>query len=139
MATFQLFFSVQGTGGSPTGPDTENSVGDKILEDQVGQFLLGCKCPVPTQFKIPLIKPQRRPLPNSRQTDMHGTLLELEPATSRVAAVTKSATFFQLRWSLLRHRHRGPWTLQPKWDWTKTANMCNPFQQKKRLLVYPST
>ena len=28
MATFQLFFSVQGTGGSPTGPDPENRVGD---------------------------------------------------------------------------------------------------------------
>ena len=28
MATFQLFFSVQGTGGSPTGPD-ENVVGDQ--------------------------------------------------------------------------------------------------------------
>ena len=29
MATFQLFFSVQGTGGGPTGPDTENRVGDQ--------------------------------------------------------------------------------------------------------------
>ena len=29
MAKFQLFFSVQGTGGSPTGPDPENSVGDQ--------------------------------------------------------------------------------------------------------------
>jgi len=29
MATFQLFFSVQGTGGSPTGLDPENVVGDK--------------------------------------------------------------------------------------------------------------
>jgi len=29
MATFQLFFSVQGTGGSPTGPDLENRVGDQ--------------------------------------------------------------------------------------------------------------
>jgi len=29
MATFQLFFSVQGTGGSPTGPDPENGVGDQ--------------------------------------------------------------------------------------------------------------
>ena len=42
MATFQLlFFSVQGTGGSPTGSDPE-----KKLEAQVDQFLLGCKCPV---------------------------------------------------------------------------------------------
>ena len=29
MATFQLFFSVQGKGGSPTGPDPENRVGDQ--------------------------------------------------------------------------------------------------------------
>ena len=28
MANFQLFFSVQGTGGSPTGPDPESRVGD---------------------------------------------------------------------------------------------------------------
>jgi len=28
MANFQLFFSVQGTGGSPTGPDPENRVGE---------------------------------------------------------------------------------------------------------------
>ena len=33
MATFQLFFSVQvvGTGGSPTGPDLENRVGDQDI------------------------------------------------------------------------------------------------------------
>ena len=29
MATFQLFFSVQGTGGSPTRPDPKNTVGDQ--------------------------------------------------------------------------------------------------------------
>ena len=29
LATYQLFFSVQGTGGSPTGPDPENRVGDQ--------------------------------------------------------------------------------------------------------------
>ena len=29
MVTFQLFFSVQGTGGSPTGQDPENRVGDQ--------------------------------------------------------------------------------------------------------------
>jgi len=29
MANFQLFFSVQGTGGSPTAPDPENRVGDQ--------------------------------------------------------------------------------------------------------------
>ena len=28
------------------GPDPENRVGDKTLEAQVGQLLLGCRCPV---------------------------------------------------------------------------------------------
>jgi len=42
MATFQ-FFSVLGTGSSPTGPDPENMVVIKTLE---AQFLLGCKCPL---------------------------------------------------------------------------------------------
>jgi len=28
------------------GPDPENRVVVKIMEAQVGQFLLGCKCPV---------------------------------------------------------------------------------------------
>jgi len=46
MAKFQFFFSVQGTGGSPTGPDLVNRVVIKTLEAQVGQFLLYCKCPV---------------------------------------------------------------------------------------------
>jgi hypothetical protein len=31
MANFQLFFSVQGTGGSPTGPDLENRVRDQDI------------------------------------------------------------------------------------------------------------
>ena len=31
MANFLLFFSVQGTGGSPTGPDPENRVGDQDI------------------------------------------------------------------------------------------------------------
>jgi hypothetical protein len=31
MATFQLFFSVQGTGGHLTGPDPETGVGDKDI------------------------------------------------------------------------------------------------------------
>jgi len=44
MANFQFLLLVRGTGGRPTGPDTENRVGDQILEAQVGQFLLGCKC-----------------------------------------------------------------------------------------------
>ena len=38
-----IVFSVQVTGGSPTGPDPENRVGDQDTEAQVGQFLLGCK------------------------------------------------------------------------------------------------
>jgi hypothetical protein len=47
MVNFQLFFSVQGTGSSPTGQDPEDRVGDhKTLKAQVSQFLLGCKCPV---------------------------------------------------------------------------------------------
>ena len=41
-----IVFSVQGTGGRPTGPDPENRVGDQDIEAQVGQFLLGCMCPV---------------------------------------------------------------------------------------------
>jgi len=45
MANFH-FFSVQRTGGSPTGTDPENRVGDQDFGSQVGQFLLGCKCPV---------------------------------------------------------------------------------------------
>jgi len=39
-------FSVQGTGGSPTGPDPENRVRDQDTGSPVGQFLLGCKRPV---------------------------------------------------------------------------------------------
>ena len=31
MAKFQLFFSVRRTGGSPTGPDPENRVGDQDI------------------------------------------------------------------------------------------------------------
>ena len=31
MATFQLFFPVHGTGGSPTVPDPENRVGDQDI------------------------------------------------------------------------------------------------------------
>jgi len=41
-----IVFSVQGTGGSPTGPDPGIGWVIKTLEAQVGQFLLGCKCPV---------------------------------------------------------------------------------------------
>ena len=31
MEKFQLYFSVQGTGGSPTGPDMENMVGEQDI------------------------------------------------------------------------------------------------------------
>jgi hypothetical protein len=41
--SLSVVISVQGTGASPRGPDPENRVGDQA---QVGQFLLGCKCPV---------------------------------------------------------------------------------------------
>jgi len=39
-----IVFSVQGTGGSPTGPYPENMMGDQDKEAQVGQFLLCCTC-----------------------------------------------------------------------------------------------
>jgi len=41
-----IVFSVQGTGGSPTGPDAENRVGDQEAGSQDMPFLLGCKYPV---------------------------------------------------------------------------------------------
>ena len=43
---FSNVFSVQRTGGSPTGPDPEIGWVIKTLEAKVLQFLLGCKCPV---------------------------------------------------------------------------------------------
>jgi len=40
-------FSVQRTGGNPTGPDPEMGVWViKAMEARIGQFLQGCKCPV---------------------------------------------------------------------------------------------
>ena len=45
MATFQLFSSVQGTGGSPTGPDPENRVGDLETGSPGG--------PVSSGFQVP--------------------------------------------------------------------------------------
>ena len=41
-----IVFSVQGTGGSPTGQIRRIGWVIKTLEAQVGQFLLGCKYPV---------------------------------------------------------------------------------------------
>ena len=46
MATFQLFFSVQGTGGSPTGPDTENRVGDQDIGSRGRPVYSGLQVPV---------------------------------------------------------------------------------------------
>jgi len=45
MANFQLFFSVQRTGGSPTGPDSENRVG--------GQEIGSPGRPVPSGWQVP--------------------------------------------------------------------------------------
>ena len=45
MATFQLFFSVQRTGGSPTGPDLESRVGDQDTGSP-GR-------PVSSEFQVP--------------------------------------------------------------------------------------
>ena len=45
MATFQ-FFSVRGTGGSPTGPDPENMVGDEDNENSGRTVSSGLKVPV---------------------------------------------------------------------------------------------
>jgi hypothetical protein len=36
----------QGTGGSSTGPDPENRVGDQDTGSPGRPFFLGCKCPV---------------------------------------------------------------------------------------------
>ena len=46
VATFQLFFSVQGTGGSSTGPDPENRAGDQDIGRPGRPVSLGCKCPL---------------------------------------------------------------------------------------------
>ena len=45
MATFQLLFSVQRTGGSPMGPDPENRVGDQDIGSP-GR-------PVPSRLQVP--------------------------------------------------------------------------------------
>jgi len=39
-----IVFSVLGTGGSPTRPDSENRVDDQDTGSPGSQFLLGCKC-----------------------------------------------------------------------------------------------
>ena len=45
MAKFQLFFSVQGTGGSPTGPDPENRVDDQDTGSPGRPFSSGLQVP----------------------------------------------------------------------------------------------
>ena len=45
MATFQLLFSVKGTGGSPTGPDPENRVGDQDTGSQGRPVSSGLQVP----------------------------------------------------------------------------------------------
>ena len=45
MANFQLFFSVQGTGGSPTGPDPENRMGDQDIGSPGRQVSFGLQVP----------------------------------------------------------------------------------------------
>jgi len=45
MASFQLFFSVQETGGSPTGPDPENRVGDQDTGSQRRPVSSGLQVP----------------------------------------------------------------------------------------------
>jgi hypothetical protein len=39
--SFSIVFSVQGTGGSPTGPDPENSVGDQDIGSPGGPVSSG--------------------------------------------------------------------------------------------------
>jgi len=46
MATFQLFFSVQGTGGSPTGPDPESRLGDQDTGSPGRPFFFNASHPV---------------------------------------------------------------------------------------------
>ena len=43
--TFQFFFSVHGTGGSPTGPDPENRVGDQETESPGRPFSFALQVP----------------------------------------------------------------------------------------------
>jgi len=46
MSNFQLFYSDQVGGGSPTGPDPENIVGGQDIGCSGRLVFLGCKCPV---------------------------------------------------------------------------------------------
>jgi hypothetical protein len=46
MADIKLFFSVQGTRGSQTGPNPENRLGDADIESPGRPVFIGFKCPV---------------------------------------------------------------------------------------------
>jgi len=52
VATFQLFFSVQGAGGSPTGPDPENRVGDRDIGSSGRPVSSGLQVPVSRDFVV---------------------------------------------------------------------------------------
>ena len=45
MVNFELFFSVQGIGGSPMGPDPENRVGDKDIRSSGRPVSSGSQVP----------------------------------------------------------------------------------------------
>ena len=45
LRTFNCFFSVQGTGGSPTEPDPENRVGDQDIRSPGRPFYSGIQVP----------------------------------------------------------------------------------------------
>ena len=65
MATFELFFSVQGTGGSPTAPDPENRVGDQDIGSPDRPVSSGLQVPrepgaLSCKNKTPLVTFRRR-------------------------------------------------------------------------------
>ena len=52
MANFKLFFSVQRIGGSPTGPDPENRVGDQDIDSPGRPVSFGLQCLVSRGFVV---------------------------------------------------------------------------------------
>jgi hypothetical protein len=62
--SLSIVFSVQVTGGCPTGQIRRVGWVTKTLEAQVGQFLLGCKCPLSrlTRFLPGRVKDLSAPL-----------------------------------------------------------------------------
>ena len=65
MANFQFFFLVHGTGGSPTGPDAENRVGDQDIESTGRPVSSGLQVPgeqghCRARAKTPLVTLPRR-------------------------------------------------------------------------------